>query len=138
MVLVSCVPKEQLVLRSVRDITVESDSVGKTLLKGVAVFYNPNSIRMTLREINVEVFINGKKSAHADQKLSAKIPANNTFSLPLEVQISLKEFGLLDTLMGLLGGRKYEIRYEGYVRVRVHGMMIKVPIQFKDQIKLRI
>ena len=134
----SCVPKEQLVLRGIEDILVETGADGASMLKAQAVFYNPNNTRMKLQEINVEVFVNGKKSARADQKLNSIVPAKAQFSIPLEVRLSLKEFGLFDTVMSLLGGKKYEILYLGYVRVRVHGFSIKVPISYKDQIKLKI
>ena len=134
----SCVPKEQLVLRGINDIIVETGAGGTALLKAKAIFYNPNNSRMKLKEINVEIFVNGKKSAHADQHLNSIIPAKAQFSVPLEVQLSLKEFGLFDTVMSLLGGKQYEIHYVGYIRVRVHGITVRVPINFKDQVKLKI
>ena len=134
----SCVPKEQLVLKGINDIIVETGADGAALLKAKAIFYNPNNSRMKLKEINVEIFVNGKKSAHADQLLSSIIPAKAQFSVPLEVQLSLKEFGLFDTVMSLLGGKKYEILYVGYIRVKVHGITVRVPINFKDQLKLKI
>ncbi len=134
----SCLPKEQLMLRSINDIIVETGAEGAAMLKAQAVFYNPNNTRMKLKEINVEVFVNGKKSAHADQKLNSIIPAKAQFSIPVEVNLSLKEFGLLDTVLSLFGGKKYEIVYLGYIRVSVHGITIKVPINYKDQIKLKI
>lgn len=134
----SCVPKEQLVLRGIKDIVVETGADGAAMLKAQVVLYNPNKVRMKLKEINVEVFVNGKKSAHADQKLNSIVPATAQFSIPLEVRLSLKEFGLFDTVVSLLGGKKYEILYLGYVRVRVHGISIKVPINYKDQLRLKI
>jgi len=38
------------------------------VLRGEAVFFNPNNVEMKLKEINIEVFLAGEKSAHADQK----------------------------------------------------------------------
>jgi LEA14-like dessication related protein len=134
----SCAPKEALVLKGMNDILVETAEGDVALLKAQAVFFNPNNTQMRLREINVDVFVNGKKTARADQLLNSVIPAKAQFSVPLEVRLSLKEFGLFDTLMNLIGGKKYEIHYFGFVRVRVHGITVKVPIDYKDQLKLKI
>lgn len=137
LLLSSCVPKEQVVLRNIKDVIVDAGIDGNAKLNAVAIFYNPNAIRMKLKEIDVEVMVDGKKSAHARQKFNFEIPAKAEFSVPLEVQLALKEIGLLDTLLSLFGGKKYEIRYVGFVRVKVHGIAIKVPIDYKDEIKLK-
>ena len=136
--LASCAPKEQIVLKGIKDIRMETGADKSAMLKADVVFYNPNHMRMKLKEIKVEVFVNGKKSAHADQALNSIIPANSLFSIPLEVHLSLKEFGLFDTVLSLLGGKKYEIVYTGYIRVKVHGISLKVPIAYKDEIRLKI
>ena len=134
----TCVPEEQVVLRSIKDVVVDAGEGGNARLTAEAIFYNPNRVRMKLKEINVEVLVEGKKSAHAEQKFNVDIPNQAEFSVPLEVQLSLKDMGLLDTLLSLFGGKKYEIRYVGYIRVKVHGITLKVPIDYKDEIKLKI
>jgi LEA14-like dessication related protein len=133
----SCVPKEQVILRNIKDVKVDAGIDGNAKLNAIAVFYNPNPLRMKLKEIDVQVFVDGKKSAQAKQKFNFQIPAQEEFSVPLEVQLALKEIGLLDTLLSLFGGKKYDIRYVGFVRVKVHGITIKVPIDYKDEIKLK-
>jgi len=133
----SCVPKEQVILRNIKDVRVDGGADGNAKLNAIAVFYNPNPLRMKLKEIDVQVMVDGKKAARASQKLNFQIPAKAEFSVPLEVQLALKELGLLDTLLSLFGGKKYEIHYVGFVRVKVHGLTIKVPIDYKDEIKLK-
>ena len=133
----SCLPKEQIVLRNIQNLSVEADSGNDPLLKANAVFFNPNKVRMKLREIKVEIFLNDKKSAASDQKLKALIKPESEFTVPLEVRLSLKEVGLLDTIFSLIGGKKYEIHYLGYIRASVHGIIIKIPIDHRDQVKLK-
>lgn len=137
LLLSSCLPKEQVVLKNIKDVLVDTGVDGNAKLNAVAVFYNPNAIRMKLKEIDIEVMVDGKKSAHARQKFNFEIPAKADFSVPLEVQLALKEIGLLDTLLSLFGGKKYEIHYLGFVRIKVHGITVKVPVDYKDEIKLK-
>jgi len=133
----SCVPKEQVVLRAINNLTVEQGTGTDPLLKAEAVFYNPNNMRMKLKEINMDVFLDGKKSAHSEQKFNSLIKEESEFTVPLEVQLSLKEIGLLDTILGFFGGRKYEVRYAGYIRVSVNGISIKVPVDETEEVKFR-
>ena len=137
LLITACVPKEEVVLRNIKDVVVDASKDGNARLTAHAIFYNPNPVRMKLKEINVEVMVEGKKSAHTKQRFDSLIPAEGEFSIPLEVQLSLKDIGLLDTLLGLFGGKKYQIHYQGYVRVKVHGITLKVPIAYNDEIKLK-
>lgn len=132
----ACVPKEQVVLRSVNIKQVEPGKDGDMLLYADAVFYNPNPSRMRVKRIDIDVFLDGKKAARVDQHLSALIKANSEFTVPLEVQLNLKEVGLLDTILSLFGGKDHDIQFVGSMKVTVNGFPVKVPMNYKEQVKL--
>ena len=134
MLIGSCVPKEQVVLRSINIKEVLPGTEGPMLLAD-AIFFNPNSSRMRLKSIDIEVLVNDKKAARVDQKLSSLIKAKSEFIVPLEVQLNLKD-GLLDTILSLFGGKSYNILFVGSMKVTVNGFPIKVPVNYKEQIKL--
>ncbi len=138
MVAFSCVPKEEVVFKGVKNISVEMGEQNEPLLKADALFYNPNKEKMKLKEIYVDVMVDGKASAQVRQKLKLSIPAESDFSVPVAAQHSLKELGLLDTIVNLLGGKKYQIQYKGYVRIAVHGVTIKVPFTYQEELRLRL
>ncbi|MEK6782788.1 MAG: LEA type 2 family protein [Bacteroidota bacterium] len=133
----ACVPKEEVVLRAIRNEKLELKDAGTQMLIADAVFYNPNNVGMKLKEINIEVFVNGKKAAHADQKLNTSIKATSEFTVPLEVKLSLKELGLLDTILSFIGGKKYEIQFKGHLRIKVHGFTFKVPVEHTEKLSLK-
>lgn len=134
----ACVPKEEVVFKGVKNISVESDQDNQPVLTAEALFYNPNSARMKLKEIYADVMVNGKPSAQVRQQFKLSIPAKSDFSVPVTAQLSLKELGLLDTIVNLLGGKKYQVQYTGYVRIAVHGVTIKVPFTYQEEIRLRL
>lgn len=136
--IISCVPKEEVVFKGVQNISIEQDEKGEPILKGEAIFYNPNKVKMKLKEIYVDVLVNGKPSAQVRQNLKITIPAESDFSVPVLAQLSLKELGLLDTIVNLLGGKKFDVQYSGYVRIAVHGVTIKVPFTYQEQLRLRL
>jgi len=134
----SCVPNDPVQFRAVKNIVLDTGTSGEPQLRGEATFYNPNHIRMKLKEINVEVWVNGKKSAQVDQKPDLAIPGDSEFSVAVVATLSLKEIGLLDTVLSLFGGKKYEVEYRGYLRIHVHGVTVRVPIQYKKDVQLKI
>jgi len=134
----SCLPKEEVVFRGVQNISVEADEQNQPILKADALFHNPNNEKMKLKEIHADIMVNGKQTAQVRQKLKIVIPAKSDFSVPVEAQLSLKELELLDTIVNLLGGKKYDLQYVGYVRISVHGVTIKVPFTHQEQVRLRM
>jgi len=128
-------PDEAVVLRQIRDVVVDAST--EPMLKANAIFYNPNKTRGKLRRIDVDIFVNGKKAAEVNQRLKTSIPSASEFVVPLEVRLSLKELGFMDTLLGVLGGKRFEIRYEGVLKLSHHGIPFSVPVNYKDEIRVR-
>ena len=132
----SCAPKEEIVLREIKDVVADASSEPR--LKAKAVFYNPNNMRMKLKKIKVDVFVNGKKMAEIDQDFKLVIPARSEFSIPLDVKLAMKELGFFDTIFGMMGGKKMEVRYEGSLKLTYHGIPINVPVDYKDEVRIKI
>ena len=82
------------------------------------------------------IYINEKKVGRVDQEMKIVIPSKGDFTVPLEVNLNMKELGFMDTVFGMLGGKKFDVRYEGYLKVTYHGFPIKVPVKYKDQIRV--
>ena len=135
LLLVSCKkPQEDIVLRQIRDVVVDASS--DPMLKANAIFYNPNDVRGKLKKIDVEIFVNGKKAATVDQEMKTSIPAESEFTVPLEVKLSIKELGLMDTLFGMIGGKTFKIHYKGSLKLSYRGLPINVPVDYHDEVRL--
>ncbi|MFZ6014191.1 MAG: LEA type 2 family protein [Bacteroidota bacterium] len=128
-------PSEQIVLRQVRD--VMADATSEPLLKAEAVFYNPNTQHGKLKYIDIDIYVNGKKAGTVKKDYRIRIPPQGEFSVPIEVKLNLQEFGLLDTILGMVGGKKFEVQYLGKLRLSYHGIPVKVPVDYKSTIRLR-
>ncbi len=128
-------PDQEIQLRDIRDVVVDANT--DPTLRANAVFYNPNDMRGKLRRINVVVYVNGKRAAHVDQKLHTQIPAKGEFKVPLEVKLNIKELGFMNTLLGVLGGKKFDVRYEGRLKLSYKGVPFSVPINYRDEVRVR-
>jgi LEA14-like dessication related protein len=131
----ACKPKEEIVLRNVRDIVIDANT--EPTLRAQAILYNPNNIRIKLRSAEIDVYVNGKKSGRIDQELKMMIPAEAEFSVPLEVKLNMKELGLMDTIMGMLGGKKLKVEYKGSIRINYKGVPIRIPVNHESEVKIK-
>jgi LEA14-like dessication related protein len=136
--LLACVPKEEIVFKGVGNIVMDISTSGKPILKGDVFFYNPNKVKVKLKEVKVEVFVDGLKSADVDHDLDIAIAGQSDFSVPIVAELALKQTNLLDAVVGLLGGKKYEVFFKGYIRIKVHGFPVKIPVAQKQELKLNI
>jgi LEA14-like dessication related protein len=131
----SChVPHKDIELRQVRDVV--ADATSDPLLKADAIFYNPNDVGGKLKNIDVEIFVNGKKAGEVKKDYKIRIPANAEFTVPLEVKLNMKELGLVDTLLGMLGGKKFDVEYKGRLKLLYRGIPMSFPVDYKSQIRV--
>lgn len=136
LLVVSCLPKNAVELRDVRNLKLTLGEGGVPVLAGDAVFFNPNSSRMKLKQIKVDVLVDGKKSARVDHELQIVVRPNSEFTVPLTVQLE-KDIGLLDALKSIFGGKNHQVHYLGELRVNVNGLPFKVPVDHKEEFRIR-
>jgi LEA14-like dessication related protein len=135
-VLAGCVPQEELQFKKVKNVVLTA--TGTTpILKGDLLLFNPNDKRMKLKKLDLIIDLNGKQAGLVDQRLRQVIPANDEFTVPIEVTVSLKEMGLLDAISGILGGKKNTVRIRGKIRGSVNGMTISVPVDYTEEIRIK-
>lgn len=134
MIMASCAPKEQVVLRNVIIRNVATDDAGKMILSADAVFFNPNGVGMKLKHIDIGVKVDGKQTAQIDHDVELRIRPNSEFTVPVEVH--LQQMGLLDTILGFLGGKEHDLEFSGSIRIKVKGFPVRVPVAHREKFKL--
>lgn len=130
-------PEEEPVFLGVRNIKVSKVQNTTAFLNAEAHFHNPNDVKMVLRKINVDVEIEGKKVGTIDQSTKIRIPAISDFIVPLDATFNIGEVGVLNSLMGMLGGKKMKVQYNGHIKVTMHGIPMRIPVDYEDEIKIR-
>lgn len=133
--LTACGDYDAVQLRQIKNVV--ADVTDDPTLKAEALFYNPNNKNGKLKAINVDVYVEGKKAAVVKQKLKIKVPAKGEFTVPLLVKINLKEQGIMNTLLSVLGAKRLKVRYKGHVRISYHGLPIIVPVDHEEEIRVR-
>jgi len=129
-------PDEKIELKNIRDVVADVST--EPTLKGEAIFFNPNDMRGKLKHISVDIYINGKKAGTVKKDYKIVIPRNGEFTVPIEVKLNIKELGSLNSILGMISGKKFDIRYDGYLRVIYRGFPIRVPVDYKDEVRIRL
>ncbi len=128
-------PDQDIELKRIKDVVV--DATSDPTLKANAIFFNPNKAHGKIKKIKVDIYVNGKKAGHVDQDFKLVIPSQAEFTVPIEVKLAIKELGFMDTLFGVIGGKKFTVRYEGFLKLTYHGFPIRVPVDYKDEVKIK-
>lgn len=132
----TCRPDEPLQLQQIKNVQVELAQ--EPLLRAEAIIHNPNKMSVKLRRADIAVQVDGKPAATIQQEFNMKIPAQSDFSLPLEVKVNFREMGFLDTVLSVLGGKKFEVSYTGTLWLSYNGVRIKLPVNHREEVRVRL
>ncbi|MEQ8471008.1 MAG: LEA type 2 family protein [Marinoscillum sp.] len=137
LLIVSCGrPDQEPEFLGMTNIRVTKVTGKEAILMADANFYNPNDQSVKLKEVNVDIEVDDRMVGKIDQKMRLRIPAKDKFSVPLSASFDIRDFGLLNGLISVLGGKKIKVHYKGYVRLSVHGYPTKVPVDFEEEIRM--
>lgn len=126
---------QEVELRQIKNVV--ADVTDHPMLTAEALFYNPNKQQGKLKAIHIDVYVEGKKAAVVDQRLKIKVPAKGEFTVPLEVKLNLKEQGLFNTLLNVIGAKKLKVRYKGSITVNYHGIPVRVAVDHEENVRIK-
>jgi hypothetical protein len=92
---------------------------------------------MKLRQVKIDVFLDGEKRAFVDQDSKVVAKAKSEFTIPVVLNLT-EGVKIQDLLMDVLRGKKYQVRYLGYLKVNVNGFPVRIPIDHTEELKLRL
>jgi LEA14-like dessication related protein len=133
-ILAACASPKDLVYQDVKNFRVSKISLRPEVGMDVQ-FYNPNKYGMTLKDANVDLYINNKLAGHAMLTEKFQVPASSTFLLPVTLVADLKN--ILPNAMSLLANEEVNIRLTGNVKAG-KGIMVNIPIQYEGKKKLNV
>ena len=91
---------------------------------------------------DIDVIVNGINVGKAKQKESTAISANADFTLPMQIQFPPSKIfkdknSLINFALSALGSKKIDLQYKGSVTISVLEIPFNVPVDYKDEIKLK-
>ena len=137
---VGCKSPEAPEFRTISNLSVDLESLSQARLKADAIFYNPNKHPVTLKDVDLGLWIDGSKVAAIQKEYNMPIPRQTDFSVPIEILLNFSDLRLsiFDTALGVMGNQGKAVHYKGRVRLRSYGVVFSVPVDYTDTLHFRL
>jgi len=131
-------PEEPPVFKGVANVKVSRVEGTTAYINADAFFHNPNDIKLKIRKVDIEVYLDGQSIGVINESDKTKVPAKSDFTVPLYVAFNLKDTGVLKNLLSFIGGNKREVSYVGYISVSAYGLPVKVKVDHTEEVRVRL
>ena len=113
--IISCQAPKELVYRDFKNLKVGKLGFGSSTLNLDLIYYNPNNFGLQLRNTDLDIFVDGNYLGHSSQDLQINIPRLAEFTLPLQIEVDMKN-ALKNALPTLLG-KEVVVKVTGKVKL---------------------
>ena len=113
--IISCQAPKELVYRDFKNLKVGKLGFGFSTLNLDLIYYNPNNFGLQLRNTDLDIFVDGNYLGHSSQDLQINIPRLAEFTLPLQIEVDMKN-ALKNALPTLLG-KEVVVKVTGKVKL---------------------
>ncbi|MEM6845205.1 MAG: LEA type 2 family protein [Bacteroidota bacterium] len=138
LLLASCASPEAPDFKGIENLKVNVEGLSRARINGDAVFFNPNDRQITLKQVDVEVSVEGQKVKDISREYDITAQPNSEVKVPIDVTLTLEDLNmnLLSTAMSMLNGEEKKIRYKGKARVKMYGVSFSVPFDYEDDVNI--
>lgn len=108
-------------------------------LRTTAVFYNPNKIKIKLKNVDLDLFLNDQFIGKIVQSEAIKIKGKSHFDIPLELAFNLKEsnIDILSSLVSLLSNQNFLLKMNGYIKANALCLPLKVKVEDTQEFSIK-
>ena len=118
--LTSCRSPKDLEFREFKNVALENVGFAGATLKVDVVYYNPNNFGLELNRTDLDIFVDSTFLGHSTQDLQVKVPRREQFTVPLKVEIDMKN--LLKNGLSSLFNKQVLVKVIGKIRVGKAGV----------------
>jgi LEA14-like dessication related protein len=125
----SCRTPRDLEFREFKNLSLEKIGFTGANLNAEIVFYNPNNFGLELNRTDLDIYLDSSYLGHSSQDIQVAIPKRDIFSIPLKVDLDLKN--LLKNGLSTLFRKEVMIRVVGKVKVGKAGVLKSFNIDYQ-------
>ena len=127
----SCRNIKDLEFRNYENMRLENLGFSSSRLLVDLIYYNPNNFGMQLNNTDLDIYINDKLLGHSSQDLQVSIPRRKEFTLPMIVDIDMKN--LLKNGLTALTNKEVNVRLIGKIKVGKGGIYKSFPVDYTSK-----
>lgn len=114
-----------------RGFKITSLGLKQSVIQTDLYYYNPNKMGLYLKKVDADVFINDKLAGHSMIDTLIKIPAKDTFAIPVRFNVEMKN--LLSNAFSILMQDQIDVKMKGFATVGKAGIFIKLPVNYQGK-----
>ena len=126
--LTSCRTPKDLEFREFNNVKLDKLGFSASSLSVNLVYYNPNNFGLELSRTELDIYVDSVYLGHSSQILQVPIPKRETFTIPLKVDLDMKNL-LKNSLMSLFN-KEVAIRSVGTVKVGTAGIYKNIKVDY--------
>jgi LEA14-like dessication related protein len=136
--LFSCLQYKEVQIIKVTDVGIKDVSTKAIDIEVAMQIKNPNKYDISIVDSDLTLFLKGKKLGTANIKEKIKLKKKSNEIHRFVIQSNLKDIasGVIPIIMGLMTKDSIELEVKGDIKAKAKGISKKVPIDFKEKVKL--
>lgn len=137
LVLAACAKPTGFNYMGVRNLKVMSFGLKESTVAASVEYYNPNRFPVTMKEGEVDVYVNDNFFGKSTLDSTIHVPQKDTFFIPVLLKVDMKNTGL-GVLQNLLSGSdSVKVKLDGKAKIGRGGIFINFPIRYEGMQKIR-
>ena len=111
-----------------KNFVVAEMGLKESRVKADLVFYNPNDYKLQLKKAELDFFVEEKHAGNSDLDTLIRIPAKDSFLIPVEMKIDMKN--VFPNALAMLNKDDILVRIAGFAKVGRAGFFVKIPVNY--------
>jgi LEA14-like dessication related protein len=137
-VIAGCSSPKPLVYQDVSSVQLQKFDIQHAAIVANLRFYNPNNYGLSLKNGNLDAYVNDKYLGKASVDERIAVPPSNSFILPVTINIDMLH--VLKDAFDLLSLQKNDVllRLQGVISAGKGGVYFRVPVTYEGRQKIQI
>lgn len=133
----SCQAPKELVYRDFKNLNVDKIGFASSMLKVDLIYYNPNNFGLQLKYTDLDIYIDNNYFGHSSQDYQITIPRLSEFTLPLQIQLDMKNL-MKNAIPTLLMGKEVMLKITGTVKLGKANVYKTFPVNYEGLQKFSV
>lgn len=125
----SCSTPKALEYRDFKNFSIEKLGFSSSAVKMDMVYYNPNGYGLQLKSTYLDIFINDVYMGHTAQEYQITIPRKEEFSIPLKMDVDMKN--LFKNGLNAVLRNQVLVKITGSIKVGKANVFISFPVNYQ-------
>lgn len=128
---VSCSTPKALEYRDFKNLTIEKVGFTSSFAKMELVYYNPNNYGLQLNRTDLDIYINDVYMGRTAQSYQVNIPRKDTFSIPLKVEVDMRN--IFKNGLNLMLKNEVMVKITGTLKVGKANVFMGIPVHYQGK-----